>query len=94
MKFCTKLFDLANRNRLLLGVCSSMAQMFHVEPIIVRLICVLSLIYLEVIDNFIGTAIILYLAAYLSGLFSLWIDDDTTEKEIDTLFLAKYILKH
>lgn len=94
MKLCIKLFDFANRKRLLLGVCGSIAQLCRVEPIIIRLVMVLSLLYLGIVDNFIGTAVVLYITSYLAGLFALWIDDDSQDTTGNNLLLAKYILKH
>lgn len=96
MKLFIKLFDFGNRDRIFLGVFDGIAQMIDVEPIIVRIAVILLFMYFSIFDNMLGTAIILYIATYLSGLFVLYVFGvDQKHPEFNHLFLAKYILnKH
>lgn len=96
MKLLIKFFDFGNRDRLLLGVIGSLADSLGIMPYILRFSLLLVLALLSLIDNFLGTAIILYVAAYLSSAFVTWlygVDNDDLINFKYILF-ANWIAKH
>lgn len=98
MKFFVKLFDLGNRDRLLFGIIGSLAYDIGINPIIVRFAACFCLAYLSFLlqENYLGTAIILYVATYLADLFEIWLfgnDDNDLISHKHILFI-NWITKH
>lgn len=98
MKLFVKLFDLGNHDRLLLGVIGSLAADFGIEPIILRFVACFGLAYFSLLlqENYLGTAIVLYVASYLASAFAVWLfdNDDDDPVNFEHILFANWIANH